>query len=50
MYNRMPAAHKPRGQVSLKCGSDESADVPAVSPASFDINAAACYGMSWVLQ
>lgn len=50
VYHRMPASRKPQGQVSPKWGGDERADVPAISPVSFDINAAAYYGISLILR
>lgn len=47
VHHRMPAFHEPRGQVSLKWGGGkESADVPAISPVSFDLHAAAYYEIS----
>lgn len=49
IYHRMPVSHKPQGQVSPKWGGGESADVPAIPPVSFDIHAAAYYGMSFIL-
>lgn len=36
--------------VSPKWGGDESADVPAIFPVSFDIHAAAYYGMFLIVQ
>lgn len=50
IYHRMPVSHKPQGQVSPKWGGYESADVPAIPPVSFDIHAAAYYGMSFIIR